>query len=90
MNGTEERIKTETEEAAEEAAKAGQEPEEDPFVGVQEDLEEPWMEPIEEAEKYVYQKGDFWAFLIAAVRVFLPILLLFVGGILLVYWFFAR
>ena len=83
MSEREELIKTE--EAAETAA-----PQEDPYVGIQEGYEEPWLDPIEEEQKYVYQKGDFWAFLIAALRVFLPILLLFFGGIMLVCCFFDR
>ena len=77
MSESEERIKTEA-----------QDP--DPYVGIQESEEEPYLEPIEDEVKYVYQKGDFWAFLIAALRVFVPILLLFFGGIMLVVWFFSR
>ena len=77
MNESEERIKTEAQES-------------DPNVGIQESEEEPFLEPIEDEVKYVYQKGDFWAFLIAALRVFVPILLLFFGGIMLVVWFFSR
>lgn len=101
MAEQEELIKTEAEKVpeapeAEPQKEQGETPppvqakEDDPYVGVQEGYEEPYLDPIEEEIKYVYQKGDFWAFLIAALRVFLPILLLFVGGILLVYWFFAR
>ena len=77
MSESEEQIKTEA-----------QDP--DPYVGIQESEEEPYLEPIEDEVKYVYQKGDFWAFLIAALRVFVPILLLFFGGIMLVVWFFSR
>ena len=77
MNESEERIKTEAQES-------------DPYVGIQESEEEPYLEPIEDEVKYVYQKGDFWAFLIAALRVFVPILLLFFGDIMLVVWFFSR
>ncbi len=64
--------------------------EEDPWVGVQEGIEEPYLEPIEEEEKYVYQKGDFLALFLAALRVFAPVVLVFIAGIMLVYWFFAR
>ena len=92
MSEGEERIKTEAGVPEMDAAGCGPltEKEEDPYVGVQEGYEEPWLEPIEEEQKYVYQKGDFWAFLIAALRVFLPILLLFFGSIMLVCCFFDR
>jgi|GEM_PF-4477219 hypothetical protein len=98
MNESEERIKTEAQEAAKELTEAadpaaGNEAssqESDPYVGIQESTEEPFLDPIEDEVKYVYQKGDFWAFLIAALRVFVPILLLFFGGIMLVVWFFSR
>ena len=96
MSESEERIKTEEMTEAQESAPAEapaealQAQEDDPYVGVQEGYEEPWPEPIEEEVKYVYQKGDFWAFLIAALRVFVPILLLFFGGVMLVCCFFAR
>ena len=86
MNDSEETIKTE--DAAPEVPAADEVT--DPYVGTQEGYEEPYLEPIEEEVKYVYQKGDFWAFLFAALRVFVPILFLFFGGIMLVVWFFSR
>ena len=63
---------------------------EDPYVGVRAGEEEPFLEPIEEEDTYVYQKGDFLALFLAALRVFAPVILVFIGGIMLVYWFFAR
>ena len=62
----------------------------DPWVGVQEDCDEPYLDPIDEKEEYVYQKGDFLALFLAALKVFAPVILVFIGGIMLVYWFFAR
>ena len=97
MSESEERIKNEAQEAepltegADVPAEVPQTQEEsDPYVGIREGYEEPCLDPVEEGLKYVPQKGDFWAFLIAAAGVFLPVLLLFFGGIMLVVWFFSR
>lgn len=96
MQADEEKVLTPTagteppETDAAEASEMSKPVEDDPWVGVQEGVEEPYLEPIEEEEKYVYQKGDFLALFLAALRVFAPVVLVFIAGIMLVYWFFAR
>ena len=47
------------------------------------------MDRVKDEPPLELEKGDVWAIILAAIITFLPVLIIFIGWVLLIYWLFV-